>query len=141
LDDRRFVLQYMSQLPTETFSPDYASDTAYYPAFCKYLMFGDDRAEIPANIRIFNKIGNAYGYLIDNAYIVDFDNHIEFMLSAVIATNTDQIYNDDKYDYEKLGYPFMKKLGRLVYNYELGRKRLIKPDLEEFRMVYDSKYR
>ena len=27
----------------------------------------------PANLRIFNKVGDAYGYLIDNAYIANFD--------------------------------------------------------------------
>jgi len=138
-DDRNFVLQYMSQLPTETWYPPYAKDTAYFPAYGKFLMFGSDRKEIPQNIRIFNKIGNAYGYLIDNAYIVDFDNGIEFMLSAVIATNTDQIYNDGKYAYEKLGYPFMRNLGKLVYHYELTRPRPRMPDLSAFRIKYDQK--
>ncbi len=61
-------------------------------------MFGNDRNCIPDNLRIFNKVGEAYGYLIDNAYIVDFRNNVEFVLSAVIATNTDQVYNDNAYD-------------------------------------------
>lgn len=39
-------------------------------------MFGDKTDNIPANIRIFNKIGDSYGYLIDNAYIVDFDKRL-----------------------------------------------------------------
>jgi hypothetical protein len=135
--DRKFVLQYMSQLPTETYYPDYAKDTAYYPAYGKYLMFGNDKSSIPTNLRIFNKVGEAYGYLVDNAYIVDFENNIEFMLSAVIATNTDQIYNDNKYELETLGYPFMKNLGQLVYHYELSRKRTRQPDLREFKFQYD----
>jgi hypothetical protein len=136
-EDRKFVLQYMSQLPTETFSPPYAKDTVYYPAFAKYLMFGDDRRPLPSNIRIFNKIGEAYGYLIDNAYIVDFESGVEFMLSTVIATNTDGIYNDDNYELTTLGFPFMKNLGQLIYRYELTRKRPRKPDLKEFKFKYD----
>lgn len=137
-EDRKFVLQYMSQLPTETFFPPYAKDSTYYPAFGKYLMFGGNKGPIPKHIRIFNKVGEAYGYLIDNAYIVDFENGVEFMLSAVIATNVDQIYNDDKYEYKTLGYPFMKNLGQLVYQYELERKRIRRPDLSEFKLQYDS---
>jgi hypothetical protein len=137
-EDRRFILQYMSQLPRETLYPDYKSDTSLHDAACKFLMFGGTRASIPKNIRIFNKIGGAYGYLIDNAYIVDFENGVEFMLSAVINVNTDGIYNDDKYEYETIGYPFMRDLGQAVYRYELTRPRTHKPDLGEFKLQYDK---
>jgi hypothetical protein len=136
-DDRRFVLQYMSQLPTETVHPSYRTDTTYYDAYCKFLLFGDSKEKIPSNLRIFNKVGDAYGYMIDNAYIVDFNKGVEFILSAVINTNTDGIYNDNKYDYVKIGYPFMKNLGQLIYHYELKRKRERKPDLSEFQLTYD----
>ena len=126
----------MSQLPTETLFPNYALDSTYYPAYCKFLMYGEDKEPIPDNIRIFNKVGDAYGYLIDNAYIVDFENGVEFMLSAVISTNTDGVFNDGKYEYKKVGYPFMKNLGQLVYNYELKRKRKYNPDLSSVKFEY-----
>jgi hypothetical protein len=134
---RKFVLKYMSQLPDETFYPAYFSDTTYNDGYAKFFIYGGRAESIPEDIRIFNKIGNAYGYLIDNAYIVDFPNGVEFMLSAVINVNTDQIYNDDKDDYENLGFPFMKNLGNVIYNYELKRKRDHKPDLREFKFEYD----
>lgn len=137
-DDRLFVLKHMSQLPTETLYPPYKKDTTKYDAYGKFLMFGDDKTKIPAGIRIFNKVGDAYGYLVDNAYIIDFDNGVEFMLSAVINTNTDGIYNDSKYEYKTLGYPFMKNLGQLIYDFELKRKKEHKPDLSVFRMRYDQ---
>ncbi len=136
-EDRKYVMKYMSQLPTETSSPAYQKDTALHDAYCKFLMFGDSRESIPSKIRIFNKVGDAYGYLIDNAYIVDFETGIEFMLSAVINTNTDGIYNDGKYEYKTIGYPFMKELGQMIYNHELKRNRKFKPDLSDFIMVYD----
>ncbi len=135
-DDRQFVMKHMSQLPIETLYPNYALDSTYYAAYCKFLMYGDDKEPIPDNIRIFNKVGDAYGYLIDNAYIVDFKNGVEFMLSAVISTNTDGVFNDGKYEYKKLGYPFMKNLGQLVYNYELKRRRKFKPDLSSVKLEY-----
>ncbi|MFY8036930.1 MAG: serine hydrolase [Cyclobacteriaceae bacterium] len=133
-EDRNFVMQYMSQLPRETQEPPYYKDTTLYDAYCKFLLFGDDPSPIPANIRIFNKVGDAYGYLIDNAYIVDFEHGVEFMISAVINTNTDGIYNDGKYEYKSIGYPFMKNLGEVVYQYERKRKRKYKPNLEEFQI-------
>ncbi len=137
-EDRAFVLKHMSQLPGETRFPQYANDTTYFPAYCKFLLFGKDKDPVPPSIRIFNKIGDAYGYLIDNAYVVDFDHGVEFMLSAVINTNTDGIFNDGEYDYETIGFPFMKNLGQLIYRYELKRKRTRKPDLSEFKFQYEK---
>ncbi len=58
---------------------------------------------------VFNKPGWTYGFLIDAAYIADFKNNIEFMISACIYTNSDGILNDDKYDYDTIGYPFLKR--------------------------------
>ncbi|MCE2995772.1 MAG: serine hydrolase [Cyclobacteriaceae bacterium] len=133
-EDRHFVMQYMSQWPRETQEPPYHQDTTLYDAYCKFLFYGDDPTPIPSNIRIFNKVGDAYGYLIDNAYIVDFENGVEFMLSAVINTNTDGIYNDGKYEYKTIGYPFMKNLGQVIYDYERKRKRKHKPNLSEFQI-------
>jgi hypothetical protein len=135
--DRKFVMQYMSQKPGETSYPAYYRDKRYYDAYGKFLIFGESRKPIAANIRIFNKVGDAYGYVIDNAYVVDFKNGVEFMLSAVINTNTDGVYNDGKYEYHRLGFPFMRNLGKTVYKYELKRKREHKPDLSEFKLKYD----
>ena len=136
--DRALVMQYMSQLPRETRYPPYREDSTLYDAYCKFLMYGESRERIPNHIRIFNKVGDAYGYLIDNAYIVDFERGVEFMLSAVINTNTDGVYNDGKYEYSRLGYPFMARLGQLIYQYELERPRPRKPDLTPFRLRYDG---
>jgi hypothetical protein len=139
-EDRARVLEYMSQLPTETYDPPYATDTTYYDAYCKFLMFGSRREGMPHSIRIFNKVGDAYGYLIDNAYIVNFDTGVEFMVSAVINTNTDGIYNDGKYDYETLGFPFLKRLGEVLYQYEREeRKRNVVPNFSGFKFDYSDK--
>lgn len=138
-EDRRFLLKYMSQLPTESTYPPYSADTAnYYPGYCKFLLVGGGKDAIPPHMRIFNKVGDAYGQLIDAAYIVDFDKKVEFFLSATIYCNEDGILNDDKYDYETIGYPFMKALGKAIYQYELGREKAHLPDLSEFIFEYDK---
>ena len=125
----------MSQLPAETTNPAYYKDPYYYDAYCKFLIYGKSKERIPDHIRIFNKVGDAYGYLLDNAYVVDFKNGVEFMLSAVVNVNTDGVYNDGKYDYETIGYPFFRNLGQLIYTYELERPRSYKPDLSQFQFL------
>ncbi len=138
-DDRQFVLKYMSQYPTESLYPSYAADTAnYWAAYCKFLYYGAAKTKPDENIRIFNKIGNAYGHLIDAAYIVDYKNKIEFFVSAIIYCNSDGILNDDKYDYNTVGFPFMKNLGRVIYDYELKRNNKNKPDLSPVLFTYDK---
>lgn len=138
-DDHQFLRQYLSQYPTETRFPAYPP-ADYWPTYCKFLLYGSEKSAVPAPaIRIFNKVGDAYGYLLDNAYVVDFEKGIEFLLTAVIHVNEDGIFNDDRYEYDTVGFPFMKNLGQLIYDHELQRPRTRKPDLSEFRMSYEKR--
>jgi hypothetical protein len=138
-DDRQFVLRYMSQYPTESIYPPYAADTVnYWPTYCKFLFYGAQKVKPVDHIRIFNKVGDAYGHMIDVAYFADFKNKIEFFVSAVIYCNSDGILNDDTYDYDNIGKPFMKNLGKVIYDYELNRKYKIKPDLSPLLFAYDK---
>ena len=125
--DRKFLLHYMHTLPNESQYPTY--DTAnYWPGYCKFLYTGSEKGPFPSNIKIFNKVGDAYGFLLDIAYVMDPEKKIEFMLSAVIYCNSDGIINDSMYDYDSVGFPFYKNLGQLIYNYELERKKAFLPN-------------
>ena len=134
--DYRFLYQYLSQYPSETNYPKYDS-SEYYDSYVKF--FSRDSHQIPAYIRIFNKVGWAYGFLIDVSYVADFKNKIEYMLTATVYVNSDGILNDDKYDYEETGWPFMKELGQTIYQYELKRTRKYKPDLKKFKVRYEHR--
>jgi hypothetical protein len=135
-EDYKFIYHYMSMFPTENKKPTYNA-REYYPAYCKFLFYGaDSLAAVEPHIRIFNKVGDSYGYNIDNAYIVDFQNKVEFILTAVVQSNDDDIYNDNIYEYKTVTHPFMKNLGRIIYQYELQRKKKYLPDLSKFRFVY-----
>ncbi|MGI9543112.1 MAG: serine hydrolase [Cyclobacteriaceae bacterium] len=136
-NDYRFLYQYMSQLPGETTYPNYPA-LEYYDSYVKFFMYGDIHDQMSKHIRIFNKVGLAYGYLIDVAYIVDFENQVEFLLSAVIHVNENQIYNDGVYEYDSLGIPFLATLGRQVYEYEKLRTKQYLPDLTKFKLEYDQ---
>ena len=134
-EDYIFLRRYMSMLPRESAYPKYDSN-AYWDYYVKFLLYGSEKGTANPGIRIFNKVGDAYGFLVDAAYFADFENKIEFLLSAVIYCNSDGIFNDDKYDYEKVGFPFLKNLGRVVYEYELNRKRKNIPDLHAIQFTY-----
>lgn len=133
--DYAFLRRYMSMLPAESASPVYDT-TAYWDNYVKFVYYGSEKTQPDPAIRIFNKVGDAYGFLIDAAYVADFSRQIEFMLSAVIYCNSDGIFNDDAYDYDTVGFPFLKHLGRMIYEYELKRPRKKIPDLSAFQFQY-----
>ncbi|CAN5476745.1 hypothetical protein BH10BAC3_BH10BAC3_26150 [soil metagenome] len=135
--DYKFLYRYMSAYPSESKQPHYDT-TIYYKNYSKFLLLGSEKSEPPSYIRIFNKEGDAYGFLTDVAYIVDFKNKVEFMLSATILCNSDGIFNDDKYDYDDIGFPFFKNLGSVIYDYELQRKKKHLPDLSSFEIDYSK---
>jgi hypothetical protein len=134
-DDERFLLQYMSELPSESTKPGY-DPVEFFDSYCKFFLYKSSKSKPPPNIRIFNKPGWSYGYLTDASYIVDFDTNTEFILSAVIYVNRDGILNDDKYEYKEIGYPFFKEVGEIILAYDQNRKREHKADLKKFKIDY-----
>lgn len=131
-EDYRFLWKYMSMLPRESDFPAYP-EYKEWDSFVKFFLFGDSKAPIPGHIRIFNKVGDAYGFLTDVAYVVDFKNKVEFLLAANIHVNKNQTYNDGLYEYDEIGLPVLARLGRMVYEYELQRPRAYAPDLSGLR--------
>ena len=112
----------LSELPRESAHPRY--DPGHFPdTYVKFLLGGGGLAPLPAGVRVFNKIGQAYGFLIDNAYVQDEAHGVEFLLSAVLYVNADGVLNDDKYEYDSIGFPFLRDLGRRVYEAELRRSK------------------
>jgi hypothetical protein len=67
-----------------------------------FVFFEGERVLYPSRMRVFNKVGDAYGYLIDDAYVVDFEAGVEFLLTAVIHVNADHVFNDDAYEYDEI---------------------------------------
>ncbi len=133
-EQRRDLLSFMSERPRESKFPDY--DEEVYDSSVKFLMVGDQKDLMPKRLRIFNKVGAAYGYLTDAAYIVDLERNIEFILAATIHVNDNAIYNDDTYQYDEVGIPFLAEVGRLFYAHELSGNHTF--DFQELRtLTYD----
>jgi hypothetical protein len=135
-EDRQLVLKYMSSFPRESVYPYY--DSSYEDTYAKFIAWGDTPGSLPKTIRVFDKSGDAYGQMLDVAYVVDYEKNIEFMVSAEIYCNEDGVLNDDKYDYKTIGEPFMKNLGEALYNYELKRKKEYPAHLSSMKFIYDK---
>ncbi len=117
-EQREFLVAAMKTLPRLS---GYPADM-YPDGYCKFFLYGDSEETIPDAIEIYNKVGFAYGTLTDCAYIRDTEKGIEFMLTATILVNENGIFNDDQYEYEETGLPFLAALGRKVYAYEIQQR-------------------
>ena len=135
--DRLFLLQYLSQYPSETDYPKYDS-AHFYDSYVKFF-FQDSTHTMPKHIRVFNKVGWAYGFLTDVSYVLDTKNNIDYMLSATIYVNSDGVVNDSKYDEDAVGFPFLNQIGKAFYQYELERPRKFKPILKNQVKQYEKR--
>ena len=122
-EDRLFLIDQLTQYPRESSHPTY-NPKVYYDSYKKYFMFGDSRKTITNNdVKITNIVGQSYGFMVDCAYIRNKKENVEFMLSAVIYANEDEVINDGKYEYNTIALPFLAELGRQIYNFELKRPK------------------
>lgn len=112
------ILETMQTLPRGA-----GYDQNYYDSYVKFFMYGDSKKPIPEYIKIYNKVGYAYGTLTETAFIEDTKNDIQFFLSATILVNKNDIFNDDIYEYDTEGIPFLAELGREFYELEMNRKK------------------
>ncbi len=133
-DDYEFMYRNMSAYPGESGIDAYTDSEMYPQGYVKSLMVGGSAGTIPDNIRIFNKSGEAYGFKTDCAYIVDYENGVEFLLAATLYTNDNETFNDDNYEYEEIAQPFFRDLGLAIYELELSRERPFRPDLSRMKL-------
>lgn len=111
--DRDFLLNNMQAVPRKV---GY-DEGEFYDSYGKFFMFGDSKERIPDHIKIYNKVGYAFGYLTDCSYIKDEKANIEYILTATILVNKDGIFNDDIYEIDTIGIPFLSRLGKEIHNH------------------------
>ncbi len=117
-ESMEFLRRQMSTVPRN----NGYNEEEYYDGYGKFFLFGDTKDRMPEHIKIYNKVGYAYGTLTDTAYIVDEEEGIDFFLSATILVNKNGIFNDDTYEYDEIGVPFLAELGREIYAFEIQKK-------------------
>jgi hypothetical protein len=89
-----------------------------------YKFFIDSSVMNTTNMRlkIYNKVGMAGGFVSDFSHIVDESSGIEYFLSATMLAKKDDVINRGKNNYDDFGIPVFRKIGAIIYNYELNHK-------------------
>ena len=87
-ESRAFLLKAMSTLPKDIGYNAYD----YFDGYGKFFLYGDTKEDIPKHIKIYNKVGYAYGYLTDCAYIHDKKHNLEYIVTATIHVNANDIF-------------------------------------------------
>ena len=116
VEDYDFLRYWMSRFTYEDNGKKYEDDGIYYETYNKFFIHGMDSIAINKNIRVYNKLGEAYGTSTDTAYIKNYTDDIEFFLSATIYVNDNNVINDNIYEYDEIAIPFLAKLSQSIYN-------------------------
>jgi hypothetical protein len=114
---RARLLRAITLRPRESTSPVYP-EAEYPDGYARWFFVGDGTARYPDGLSVSGKSGMAYGSLSEVAYVVDRASGVEGMLAASILVNADGIYNDDRYEYDTIGIPFMAAWSRAVLDVE-----------------------
>jgi hypothetical protein len=134
--DYELLRKYLGMYPRESAWPRY-NPQEYPDNKFKYFVAVDGIGRLPANLRIFNKVGMAYGFITDCSYVADSLNKVEFFLSVSMYVNRNEVLNDGLYEYSTTALPFMRNLFNAIYLYEVNRKRDIKPSFTDWNFTDD----
>ena len=116
VEDYDFLRYWMSRFTFEDIGEKFIGDENFFETYNKFFIHGDEQSVSNEQIRVYNKIGQAYGTSIDNGLIKNYQDNIEFILTATIYTNKNKVINDNLYEYDAIAVPFLAKLSRAIYN-------------------------
>ena len=115
VEDYDFLRYWMSRFTFEDLGAKYIGDEKFFNSYNKFFIHGMDTILNNTDIRVYNKIGQAYGTSTDSAYIKNYKEDVEFFLTATIYTNENKVINDNIYEYKETAIPFLSKLSKAIY--------------------------
>ena len=109
-EDLASLRQALGTLPSESglagFDRNVVADYQLDP-----FLRGIERVRASGHFQVYAKVGQAYGFLIANAYVVDKDTGRSFFLIASVYANPDETMNDDQYAYDMISFPALADVG------------------------------
>jgi hypothetical protein len=111
--DRLLLCDALWPTPGASSNPVYDA-VAFPDHHVKWLLPGLLRVAPAADFATFNKVGRAFGFTIENAFVVHRSTRRAFVLTASIYTNDSGVLNADSYDYPRLADPFFADLGEAI---------------------------
>ena len=115
VEDYDFIRYWMSRFTYEDIGEKFIGNEKFFETYNKFFIHGDEQSVSNEQIRVYNKIGQAYGTSIDNGLIKNYQNNVEFILTSTIYTNKNKVINDNLYEYDDIAEPFLAKLSRAIY--------------------------
>ena len=115
VEDYDFLRYWMSRFTFEDLGAKFIGDDQFFNSYNKFFIHGMDTILNNTDIRVYNKIGQAYGTSTDSAFIKNYKEDVEFFLTATIYTNENKIINDNIYEYRETAIPFLSKLSKAIY--------------------------
>ena len=115
VEDYDFIRYWMSRFTFEDLGAKYIGNEKFFNSYNKFFIHGTDTILNNTDIRVYNKIGQAYGTSTDSAFIKNYKEDVEFFLTATIYTNENKIINDNIYEYGETAIPFLSKLSKAIY--------------------------
>lgn len=108
---RKYLRAMLTISPIMSKNNKIATNKDFHSNYTNYLFFGQDPSPRENNIELCNIVGLAYGFMTDVCYVKDPEKGTEFFLSASLYLNESNSFGTGNYEYEKIGFPFLKCLG------------------------------
>jgi hypothetical protein len=117
-EDLAYLRQTLGTLPSVSglagFERNVVADYQLVP-----FLRGIERVRARGRFEIYSKVGQAYGFLVGNAYVVDKDTGRAFFLTAAVYANPNETMNDDNYAYDSISFPALADVGEVFMRHAI----------------------
>lgn len=118
-DDMGYVRQALGTLPSASGLPGFDRNVVADYQLSPFLR-GIERVRARGRFEIYAKVGQAFGFLVANAYVVDKETGRSFFLIASVYANPDETMNDDQYAYTSISFPALADVGEAFTRHAFG---------------------
>ena len=118
-EDLEYLRQTLGTLPSQSGIAGYDRNVVADYSLIPFLR-GIERVRSRGKFQIFSKVGQAFGFLVANAYVVEKDTNKAFFLAATIFANPDGTMNDDKYAWDTIAFPVLADVGEAFARHAFG---------------------
>jgi hypothetical protein len=110
--DREYLQKALGTYPSESglagYDRNVVADYQHNP-----LLRGIERVRPRSKLKVYSKVGQAFGFLVANTYVVETETNRAFFLTAVVFANPDEVMNDDVYAYDTIAFPALADVGEV----------------------------
>lgn len=120
-EDREFLIESMQKYPREV-TPSYPARRYWEKDNdLKYAMVGEEGTV--HKTKTTSKLGLSYGFTSEIIHVKNEEDGVEFFMSVSLYTNANDTANDGEYEYTEVARPFVARLSKLLYAYELEKSK------------------